>query len=109
MAFRYPHDRYSRRLQALDRLAAGSPAADASDVDAAIEAAGWSTTTADDDRIRIVDAAPDRNGGSDEPGSPWDRECDRILGEIRAAVEPLGWDAEWSDDDIVVEPRGGAR
>lgn len=28
MAFRYPYDRYSLRLQVLDRLAAGSPAAE---------------------------------------------------------------------------------
>ena len=62
-------------------------------------------------RIVLVDAAPDSKdyGGVTEPGSEWDRECDRILGEIRAAVEPLGWGADWSDNEIHVEPREGAR
>jgi hypothetical protein len=85
--------------------------ADSLDVDAALDAAGWSSTLVDDDRIVIVDAAPDSGdyGGSTEHGSAWDIECDRILGEIREAVEPLGWMADWCDDDIHVEPREVSR
>lgn len=94
---------------AIGSVAIADAPADSLDVDAALEAAGWSSTMVEDDQITIVRAAPDSDdyAGETEPGSEWDRECDRILGEIREAVEALGWTAEWSDDDIHVEPRRG--
>lgn len=52
----------------------------------------------------VSDYAPAsaEHGGSTEPGSPWDEECDRLLAEIRAALPP-GWTVDWSDDDIRIE------
>ena len=49
------------------------------------------------------DAYSDDNGDPDtSPGSPWDKECDRLLAEVQRAL-PAGWTAEWSDDDLLIE------
>lgn len=48
--------------------------------------------------------APDSKdyGGETEPGSEWDDECERILARVRNLI-PAGWEADWCDDDMVVE------
>lgn len=57
-----------------------------------------------DGRGRITNYTPDpaEYDGSTEPGSAWDEACDRLLAEVRAVL-PSGWQAEWSDDDILIE------
>lgn len=92
----------SRRLESLaDRVAA------------ALAAAGWSAAELDSDYDLLIirNPAPDRSEyDSFERGSPWDRECDRVLRAIREVVDPLGWVADWGHhDEVIVEPRGGAR
>jgi hypothetical protein len=60
----------------------------------------------DKDRLCVGSFAPDAAdyGGATEPGSEWDEECDRLLVDVESIVRPLGWMAQWVDDDMVVEP-----
>ena len=48
--------------------------------------------------------APDNNDfdGDMSPGSEWDEECERLLETVQDAL-PVGWSAEWVDDDVCIE------
>ena len=76
-------------------------APDADVVFEALQKAGWDAKVRRDDLVVIVDCAPESDdyGGSTEPGSEWDEECDRREKAIRDAL-PAGWTPEWSDDDL---------
>lgn len=65
------------------------------------------TSWRDDGHYVIADYAPDRAEyeDGDSPGSDWDRECERLLTEIRTAL-PDGWVADWADDDVRIEWQG---
>lgn len=58
-----------------------------------------------DDRGHITDYAPDSSepeyDGNTEPGSAWDEACAKLLSAVRSAL-PAGWEADWSDNDVVI-------
>ena len=56
------------------------------------------------DRVRITGYAPDSGdyGGDTGPGSEWDDERERRMADLRELL-PDGWQAEWSDDDVLIE------
>lgn len=60
-----------------------------------------------DTRGHITRLAPDvaDYGGSTDPGSEWDEECDSRMEDVRDAL-PAGWSAEWSDDDVIITRDG---
>ena len=58
----------------------------------------------DNGNARIGDYSPDSSQPEysiTEPGSAWAEECKRLLAEIRDSL-PVGWDADWSDDDVII-------
>lgn len=58
----------------------------------------------DGDSLVLSGMAPDSDDydGITEPGSPWDEACDEILADIESMASPLGGEAEWRDDDIII-------
>ena len=80
-----------------------APGVTPGDVAGAVEAAGWSVSEIGPHRIVVRGAAPDSDGADTAPGSEWYEETGRILAAVEAAVQPLGWVAQWSDDDLIVE------
>lgn len=59
--------------------------------------------------LYIADVAPDSEGASTEPGSPWDDECSELLDAIRSELTGLRVTVEWDDDDVAITAAGGAQ